>query len=362
MKKKVMKKKVFISGVTGQDGSYMAEYLLNNHDVEVVGGVRRTSQLIDANLNNLQGNDNFQLAHFELRDPHSVKAAFQTQPDYFINFGAQTFVADSWDSPIAFLETNVSGVINCLESVRKYAPECRFYNAGSSEEFGDVLYSPQDENHPLRPRSPYGASKASARHYIKCYRESYDLFAVQSWVFNHESPRRQKYFLTRKITDWAAKVFWELSTASPSSSVTPLFLGNINAKRDWSDARDVVDSVWRMLNNDKPTEYVVGSGETHSVSDMLELSMDIAGIKYQKVLDEDEDFGEEGRKLAYISNTGRPLVFIDKKFYRPAEVDLLLADPTKIKEELLWKPNYSFVDMVSEMVESDIEYGRVGKV
>ena len=240
---------VFISGCTGQDGSHMTDYLLRETSASIIGGARRLSVENHINIKHLENEPRFQLVNFDLTDSHSIyKIMEYAKPDYFINFAAQSFVASSWDFARQTLETNVTSVVDCLEAIKRLKPLCRFYNAGSSEEFGNIFYEPQDENHPPRPRSPYGASKASARHWVKVYRESYGLYAVQGWLFNHEGTRRGEEFVTRKITKGVAKIFDAIVNDKP---VVPIQLGNVNAVRDWSDAEDMVDAVWRMLNQEK---------------------------------------------------------------------------------------------------------------
>ena len=234
-------KKVIVTGASGQDGSFMIDFLLRSTDCVVIAAIRRTSQVIDSYFANHYSNPRFKLIHFDLLDPHSITSTIKNeQPDFFVNFAAQTFVADSWHMPALHYETNTIGVLHILEAIKNHAPHCRFYNAGSSEEFGDVVTVPQNECHPLRPRSPYGASKASSRHLIKVWRDSYNLFAIQGYLFNHESCRRQKYFVTRKITTNIARIRKELRDGH---KVNPLTLGNLSAKRDWSDAEDFVEGV-----------------------------------------------------------------------------------------------------------------------
>src|ERR1035437_9103392 len=228
---------VFVTGVRGQDGSLMVDYLLRETSASVVGGARRLSVGNHININHLENEPRFQLVNFDLTDSHSIyKIIEYAKPDYFINFAAQSFVASSWDFARQTWQVNSTGVLDCLEAIRKVKPDCRFYNAGSSEEFGNVTYSPQDEKHPLRPRSPYGASKAAARQLIKVYRESYSLYAVQGWLFNHEGVRRGEEFVTRKITKGVVRVVKELKNCNVAlNTFKPIELGNVDAKRDWSD-------------------------------------------------------------------------------------------------------------------------------
>jgi GDPmannose 4,6-dehydratase len=369
-----MNKKVIVTGASGQDGSFMCEYLLKNTDYDIIGTARRTSQPILNNLTKCIDNNRFCIAPMDLTDSASIINLIKREkPDYFINFGAQTFVADSWNSPINHFETNTISLINILESIRNFSPDCRFYSAGSSEQFGDVKYSPQDENHPFSPRSPYGASKCAANHLIKVYRESYGIYAIQGIIFNHEGTRRQEYFITRKITKGVAKIFNEIVN---NEQITPLELGNVNSERDWSDAEDIVDAVWKMLNQEKYNlgvfdedfnkttknysklikDYVVGSGEKHCIREFVEKSFEMVGIKGKWIgtgLNERFMFQSGPRKSELVSTT---LVTINPKFYRPAEVDTLLSDSTKIREELGWLPKTTFEGLVGKMMSSDLSF------
>lgn len=347
-------KKVLITGVTGQDGSYMADYLLkNNSCYEIFGMVRRASTNNHNNIKHLLDNKNFKLITGDLTDSQSIdNIVREIKPDYFINLAAQSFVGASWQIPEQTFDIDAIGVIRCLEAIRKHAPWCRFYNAGSSEELGNVDYSPQDENHPLKPRSPYGAAKAAARHIVKVYRESYNLFAIQGLLYNHESPRRGEEFVTRKITKHIARIKKDLDLGK--KYIEPLELGNIYAKRDWSHAKDFVEGIWMMLNQEKPNEFLLASGDTNTVKEFVEKAFVFAEI-----------FGEwvgEGINEKFIlkktpnsiNYNNQVLVKINEKFYRPAEVDLLLGNPKKANEKLGWKKRISFDDLVKEMVISDI--------
>ena len=244
------------------------------------------------------------------------------------------------------MTTNCLSVLYQLESLRKIAPHCRYYNAGSSEEFGDVAYTPQDENHPLRPRSPYAASKCSARHLVKVYRESYDLYAVQGWLFNHEGVRRGEEFVTRKITKNVARILKEFETGQV---IKPLQLGNLDAQRDWSDAEDFVKGVWLMLNQErgKEKDYVLSSNETHSIREFVVEAFNFVGF-HRAV----SDWRGEGVNEKYFHGNDC-LVEINKDFYRPAEVDLLLGDSSKAREELGWRPTCNFIQLVKKMVDRD---------
>ena len=339
-----MPKKVIITGVTGQDGSYMADLLLEETDYEVFGMVRRASTNNHHNIKHLLPNPRFKLITGDLTDSQSIdNIVREIRPDYFINLAAQSFVGASWQIPEQTFDIDAVGVIRCLEAIRKHSPNCRFYNAGSSEELGNVDYSPQDEKHPLKPRSPYGAAKAAARHIVKVYRESYNLFAIQGLLYNHESPRRGEEFVTRKITKEVARIKKAIDNGY---EFEPLELGNIYAKRDWSHAKDFVRGIWMMLNQIEPKEYLLASGETHTVKEFIEKAFALIKI--------DGYWQGNGIDEEFIYNN-KILVKINSLFYRPAEVDLLLGNPSKAKEELKWLPKISFDDLVKEMIMNDIK-------
>jgi GDPmannose 4,6-dehydratase len=339
------KKSIIVTGVTGQDGSHMVDFLLENTDYEIFGCVRRLSVYNHENLSHIS-NERFHLINFDLTDCYSISRIIEKiKPDYFINLAAQSFVGSSWDFAQQTWETNATSVLNILEAIRNYHPTCRFYQAGSSEEFGDVIFTPQNEDHPLRPRSPYGASKAAARQILKVWRESYGLYAVQGWLFNHEGTRRGVEFVTRKITTNVARIKKSIVKNKPFE---PLELGNLDAQRDWSDAEDFIHGIWLMLNQDKPKDYVLSSNETHTIREFIELAFNTAGVEgYWSGQGIDEKYLEK--------NTDIILLKINQKFYRPAEVDLLLGDSAKAREELGWKPKTSFKKLVEKMVKHDIE-------
>ena len=345
---------VFVTGVTGQDGSFMVDYLLKNTDYFIVGGARRLSIKNHENIGHLENNPRFKLVNFDLSDAHSIsKIVEKLKPDYFINLAAQTFVGSSWDFPSQTWECNTTSVIHILEAIRQHKPSCRFYNAGSSEEYGDVTYSPQDENHPARPRSPYGASKSAARQLVKVYRESYNLYAVQGLLFNHEGTRRGEEFVTRKITKGVAKI---KKAILEGKSFEPIELGNVKARRDWSDAEDFVDGIWKMMNQEAPNEYVLSSNETHTIAEFVWYafkSADIDGAWHGQA--ESAEFSITTKDAIKYEPSCSVLVKINPKFYRPAEVDLLLGDSTKAKKELKWKPETSFEQLVDKMVKNDLK-------
>ena len=345
-----MSKKILVTGVLGQDGANMCEYLLRDSNNKVFGMIRRVSNPNFSNCKNFLEHQNFQLVYGDLVDEYSIAKLVQDiQPDYFINFAANSFVGCSWDMPMQVFDANAVGVMRCLEAVRAYQPNCRFYSAGSSEEFGDVDYAPQDMKHPLKPRSPYGASKCAARHLVKVYRESYDMYAVHGTLFNHEGTKRGEEFVTRKITKGVARIKKELSGGIDIEAPTPIELGNIHSKRDWSDSEDFVEGVWLMVNQEEPKDYLLASGETHTIKEFVELAFKAANI--------DGHWEGEGLEERYIykgSTHGHNLVVINEKFYRPAEVELLLGDPTDAKEKLGWNPKISFEKLVQRMVKFDL--------
>jgi len=346
------RKTIVVTGVTGQDGSHMVDFLLKNTDYLIFGGVRRLSVYNHENIRHIKS-DRFHLINFDLTDSHAISRTVEKlQPDYFINFAAQSFVASSWDFSKQTWHTNSTAVLDILEAIRLYKPSCRLYQAGSSEEFGNVEYSPQDESHPLKPRSPYGASKAASRQLVKVYRESYGIYAIQGWLFNHEGTRRGEEFVTRKISKNVARIY---NAIKNNEDFQPLELGNIEAKRDWSDAEDFIEGVWMMLNQDKynpnysgePKEYIFSSNETHTIKEFAEKAFKYASINGEWI--------GEGEHIIFINKDKKVLLQINSKFYRPAEVELLLGDSNKARQELNWKPKISFDKLIEKMVNWDIE-------
>ena len=347
-------KVVFVTGVTGQDGSHMVDYLLKTTDYLIFGGARRLSIKNHENISHLDNNPRFHLVNFDLSDAHSISKIVESlKPDYFINLAAQTFVGSSWDFPAQTWECNTTGVIHILEAIRQHKPSCRFYNAGSSEEYGNVVYTPQDENHPAKPRSPYGASKSAARQLVKVYRESYNLYAIQGLLFNHEGTRRGEEFVTRKITKGVSRI---KKAILEGKSFEPIELGNVKTKRDWSDAEDFVDGIWKMLNQESPNEYVLSSNETHTIAEFVWYAFKAAGIEGAwHGQAESAEFSISTKDAIKYEPVVSVLVKINPKFYRPAEVDLLLGDSSKARKELGWKPETSFEQLVDKMVKNDLK-------
>lgn len=346
-------KKIIVTGVSGQDGSYMAEFLLKETNACILGAMRRTSQAILSNLKNIIINERFKIVPLDLCDSHSITTLIKNeQPDYFINFAAQTFVFDSWNQPALTMQVNAQSIIHICEAIKNYCPKCRFYSSGSSEQWGNVSYSPQDINHPMKPRSIYGVSKCSAGMICKVYRESFGLYIVHGILTNHESERRQEYFVTRKITKGVARIIKEFQN---KFIISPIELGRLDVQRDWSHALDFVDGIWKMLNQETPKDYVLSSGETHSIREFVELAFKCADIQGEFM----NGCGKEEERFVIKSVRGvvtAPFnaVIINPIFYRPAEVELLLGDSTPARTELGWKPKVSFEQLVERMVNHDL--------
>jgi len=315
-----MPKTALITGISGQDGSYLAEFLLSK-GYEVHGMMRRTSTKFSACIEHLKGQ--FTIHDGDLTDSSSlIRVIEQCRPREVYNLGAQSFVPLSWEQPIFTTEVTGVGVARMLDAVLHVDQNIRFYQASSSEMFGRVRETPQRETTPFHPRSPYGAAKAFGHYITVNYRESYDMYACSGILFNHESPRRGLEFVTRKISNSVARIHAGLDTE--------LRLGNLDAKRDWGHARDYVRAMWMMLQQDKPDDFVVGTGEMHSVREFVEAAFERVGLDWQ-------DY-----------------VVVDPKLYRPAEVDQLLSDPTKARTKLGWQPTVTFKDLVHEMVDADL--------
>ncbi|GLC29715.1 GDP-mannose 4,6-dehydratase [Clostridium omnivorum] len=334
-------KKALITGITGQDGSYLAELLLEK-GYEVYGIMRRKSKVDYGNIEHLK--DKVKLIYADMTDIVSLINAINiSQPDEVYNLAAQSFVGASWEQPVATADIDANGVLNILEAIKNVKPDARFYQASTSEMFGLVQEVPQKETTPFYPRSPYGVAKLYGHWITKNYRESYNMYTCSGILFNHESERRGLEFVTRKITDAVARI--KLGVQDH------LELGNIDAKRDWGHSKDYVRAMWLMLQQDIPDDYVIASGETHKVREFIELAFQHVGID---VVWSGEGVGEVGKDKA----TGKVIVKINSKFYRPAEVELLLGDPTKAKKNLNWELEITFSELVKRMVESDLEKVR----
>lgn len=331
-------KKALITGITGQDGSYLAELLLEK-GYEVFGLVRRKSVADYGNAAHLIGKVKF--IYGDMTDVVSlINIVKEVQPDEVYNLAAQSFVGTSWEQPIATADIDGMGVLNILEAVKISKPDARFYQASTSEMYGLVQAVPQREDTPFYPRSPYGVAKLYGHWITKNYRESYNMYACSGILFNHESERRGKEFVTRKITDAVARIKFGVQDC--------LELGNIDAKRDWGHSEDYVKAMWLMLQQGVADDYVIATGETHKVREFIELAFNEAGIDIEW---KGEAVDEVGIDLA----TGNVVVRINPEFYRPAEVELLLGDPTKAKTKLEWDLKVSFKELVGRMVKSDLE-------
>ena len=316
-----------ITGITGQDGSYLAELLLSK-GYDVVGVVRRSSTTPYERIAHLV--DRVELVSADLLDQTSLTDVVTAcRPDEIYNLAAQSFVQTSWSQPVLTGEFTALGVTRMLEAMKKAAPRARFYQASSSEMFGKVVESPQRETTPFYPRSPYGVAKVYGHWITVNYRESFGMYAVSGILFNHESPRRGLEFVTRKVTDAVARIKLGLQTE--------LRLGNLDARRDWGYAGDYVEAMWPMLQQDEPDDYVVGTGHTCSVRDLCQTAFAVVDLDY------------------------RDYVVQDPRFLRPAEVDLLVADPSKAREKLGWRPKVTFSELVAMMVEADLERYTPGR-
>ncbi len=319
--------KALITGITGQDGSYLAEFLLQQ-GYEVVGMVRRTSTVNFHRIAHIQ--DKIELVPGDLCDPVSlIHLLEEYRPDEIYNLAAQSFVQTSWTQPVFTGDVTALGVTRMLDAIRIVDPKIRFYQASSSEMFGKVVEVPQRETTPFYPRSPYGVAKVYGHWITINYRESYDLHATSGILFNHESPRRGLEFVTRKITYHVAQIKLGLTNE--------LRLGNLDARRDWGYAGDYVKAMWLMLQQDKPQDYVVATGETHSVEEFLNVAFE------------------------YVNLDWHNYVVQDQRYMRPAEVDLLVGDPTKAGEKLGWEPAVSFTELVKMMVDADLKLLHAGE-
>lgn len=342
-----MTKKALITGITGQDGAYLAELLLNK-GYTVYGTYRRTSSVNFWRIEELgvAKHPNLNLVEYDLTDlSSSIRLLQSTGVTEVYNLAAQSFVGVSFDQPVTTAEITGLGPVNLLEAIRIVNPAIRFYQASTSEMFGLVQAVPQIESTPFYPRSPYGAAKLYAHWMTINYRESYNIFASSGILFNHESPLRGREFVTRKITDSMAKI--------SLGQLDVLELGNMDAKRDWGFAKEYVEGMWRMLQADKPDTYVLATNRTETVRDFVTMAAKAAGfdLAWQ---------GAAENEIAVDTKSGKTLVQVNPKFYRPAEVDLLIGNPEKAKKELGWEPKTTLEELCQMMVEADIRRNQAG--
>jgi len=338
-------KKALITGITGQDGSYLAELLLDK-GYEVHGIIRRASTFNTQRIDHIyqdphEDNIRLKLHYGDMTDSSNLSRLVEKiNPDEIYNLAAQSHVGTSFEIPEYTTDVDAMGTLRLLDAIKESEVECKFYQASTSELYGKVMEVPQTEKTPFYPRSPYAAAKLYAYWIVRNYREAYDLFAVNGILFNHESPRRGKRFVTRKITRAVARI--------TKDKQDKIYLGNMNAKRDWGYAKDYVKMMWMMLQHDTPEDFVIATGETHTVREFVEAAF--------KHVDIDIEWQGEGVDEKGIDkDTGKVLVEVDPKYFRPTEVDLLIGDPSKAKEELGWEPEVKFKELVQLMVQSDIE-------
>lgn len=339
------RKTALITGITGQDGSYLAELLLEK-GYDVWGIIRRSSSFNTGRIDHLyrdphESEVHLRLIYGDLSDASSINQILKkVRPDEIYNLGAQSHVKVSFDVPEYTGDVTGLGVTRLLEAVRELGLNAKFYQASSSELYGKVVETPQTEQTPFHPRSPYAAAKAYAFYITQNYRESYGMFAVNGILFNHESPRRGETFVTRKVTRAAARIKLRLQSK--------LYLGNLDAKRDWGFAGDYVEAMWLMLQAEKPDDYVIATGETHSVREFCEVSFSHIGLPIK--------WEGEGVSECGVGPDGRTLIEIDPRYFRPAEVDLLLGDASKAKRELNWQPKVTFAALAKMMVDADLKH------
>jgi GDPmannose 4,6-dehydratase len=338
-------KKALITGVTGQDGAYLGKLLLDK-GYRVHGAYKRSSNAATGRLHELGIEEQIELVSMDLLELSNILRVIQVlQPDEVYNLGAQSFVGLSFEQPLLTSDIDALGAMRVLEAIRVASPRSRFYQASTSEMFGKTSEAPQSETTPFYPRSPYGVAKLFAHWATVNYRESHGLFACSGILFNHESPLRGVEFVTRKITMAVARL--------KLGSDEPVRLGNLEARRDWGYAPEYVDAMWRMLQQDEPDDYVIATGETHTVREFVEAAFAAADMELEW---EGEGVNEVGRDR----RTGRVLARVAPEFFRPAEVDLLLGDSTKARERLGWSPSTTFARLVELMVEADIGRCRIG--
>lgn len=347
-------KNIIITGVTGQDGSHMVDYLLKHTDYNIYGCVREFNIHNYSNIIHINSK-RFYLIIFDLLDTSNIKNCIKIiHPDYFINFAAQSNVNNSWINPKLTWDSNCSSIITILEEIRNTNPLCRIYQSGSSEEFGIVQYLPQDENHPLEPITPYGVSKVASRQIIKLFRYTYKMYIVQGFLFHHEGDRRGKEFVTRKITSNVARIYNEIKN---NNAFLPLELGNIYISRDWSDAEDFIDGIWKMLNqdiyncnyNEIPKDYVLSSGKSHSIKEFVEYAFKCVNI--DGYWDNKIDENPINEKFYYNNHI---LVQINPTYYRNIDTQIIYGDYSQINKQLNWSPKTTFYELIEKMVKHDI--------
>jgi len=340
-----------ITGITGQDGSYLAELLLKK-GYEVHGIIRRSSSFNTGRLDHIYqdphtDDQNLFLHYGDMTDSLSIdNIVYKVKPDEIYHLAAQSHVHVSFDIPKYTGEVDALGTLYMLEAMKKHAPNAKFYNATTSELYGKVLEIPQKETTPFNPRSPYGVAKLYSYHIVKNYRESYNLFAVNGILFNHESERRGSTFVTKKITEGLAKYL---------KDGTPFYLGNLEAKRDWGYAPDFVEGMWMMLQQEDPEDFVLATGETHTIKEFIEECLHNVGLLGKLSGGFQWKKNEKGRDILWNNISNQLVIGIDEKYYRPAEVDLLLGDPSKAKEKLGWEAKTKFEDLVKRMMLNEMK-------
>ena len=342
-------KVALITGITGQDGSYLAELLLSKGYI-VHGIIRRASTFNTGRLDGIyqdphKSGTRLFLHYGDVTDPLSIDKIMQeVMPDEIYHLGAQSHVRVSFDVPAYTAQVDAFGTLVVLEAMRKHVPDAKLYNAATSELYGKVLETPQKETTPFNPRSPYGVAKIYAYHITKNYREAYNMFAVNGILFNHESERRGSTFVTSKIVNGLYDYV---------KNGTPLYLGNVYAKRDWGYAPEYVECMWRMLQQEEPDDFVIGTGETHTIKEFIEECMIYMGVENLWSWEKDK----EGREILWDNERDFLVIGIDERYYRPSEVDLLLADPSKAKEKLGWEPKVKFKELVNKMMNYRFNMG-----
>lgn len=343
-------KRALITGITGQDGSYLAELLLSK-GYEVYGMVRRSSSFNTGRIDHIYQDPHepdvrLRLVYADLSDSSSLDQLVKTiRPDEIYNLAAQSHVRVSFDIPEYTSDITALGCVRLLEAIRDSDVNCKFFQASSSEMYGKALETPQTERTPFYPRNPYGCAKAFAHYVTRNYREAYGMFAASGIMFNHESPRRGETFVTRKITHAAARISMGQQDC--------VYLGNLAARRDWGYARDYVEAMWLMMQAEEPDDFVIATGETHSVREFCERAFELAGMPIT--------WRGKGLDEVGVDSGGRVRVRIDPRYFRPAEVDVLQGDASHAREKLGWKPTITFEGLVRLMVEADLELARQGK-